>query len=63
MKNLLNINGVSVLTKKDQKTLTGGILLIDPKYCGCDCAGRVTGPKYCEQVIACPQEYTCNEEM
>ncbi|WP_299619947.1 hypothetical protein [uncultured Tenacibaculum sp.] len=61
MKNLLNVNGVSVLTKKDQKTLTGGILLIDSKYCGCDCAGGVTGPKFCEQVIACPQVYTCNE--
>lgn len=60
MKNLLKINGVSILSKKDLRTLTGG-LLADSKSCGCDCAGRVTGPKYCIEIIACPQVYTCND--
>ncbi|SNR16192.1 hypothetical protein [Tenacibaculum jejuense] len=61
MKNLLNVNGVSVLTKKDQKTLNGGIVLINAKYCECDCSGKVSGPKYCEQIISCSQEYNCNQ--
>ncbi|CAL2075017.1 hypothetical protein [Tenacibaculum sp. 190524A02b] len=65
MKNtFLNINGVSILTKQQQKELNGGISFNgkDLGKCGCDCAGRVTGPFYCQTLIACPQVYTCNEE-
>ncbi|WP_299122532.1 hypothetical protein [uncultured Tenacibaculum sp.] len=62
-KNLLNISGATILTSKEQKNLTGGISFDqDIRKCGCDCAGRVTGPFYCHQLIACPQVYTCDEE-
>ena len=61
-KDFLNISGVSILSKEQQKSLNGGII-VDLSKCGCDCAGRVTGPIYCNQYFACTQEYTCNEEM
>ncbi|WP_408023329.1 hypothetical protein [Tenacibaculum sediminilitoris] len=60
--NFLNISGVSILSKKQQQNLTGGVS-IDLSNCGCDCAGRVTGPLYCHKYFACTQQYTCNEEM
>ncbi|SEB48416.1 hypothetical protein SAMN04489761_0981 [Tenacibaculum sp. MAR_2009_124] len=60
--NLLNISGVSVLSKKEQKNVSGGLGL-DLSKCGCDCAARVTGPKYCSSYIACPAVYTCNDEI
>ncbi|WGH75984.1 hypothetical protein P8625_02110 [Tenacibaculum tangerinum] len=56
--NFLNISGVTVLSKKQQQNLHGGAG-VDLSLCGCDCAGRVTGPKYCALYIACPQVYTC----
>ncbi len=63
-KNLLNISGVSVLSKRQQKNVSGGIgLNIDLSKCGCDCAARVTGPKYCSYYIACPDIDTCNDEI
>ncbi len=62
-KNLLSITGATILTRQEQKNLTGGISFGDPSKCGCDCAGRVTGPFYCHQLIACPQVYTCDQEM
>ena len=61
-KNFLNIKGTAILSKNELKEITGGISLQDSSKCGCDCAGRVTGPFYCHQLIACPQVYTCNEE-
>jgi hypothetical protein len=62
MKNLRNIKGVSALSRAEQQSVAGGIGG-DPdlSLCGCDCAGRVTGPIYCNWYIACPQVYTCNE--
>ncbi|WP_422091750.1 hypothetical protein [Tenacibaculum ovolyticum] len=64
MKNsLLSITGATILTRQEQKNLTGGISSVDPSKCGCDCAGRVTGPFYCHKIIACPQVYTCDQEM
>nr|BFF40799.1 hypothetical protein BACY1_26040 [Tenacibaculum mesophilum] len=60
--NFLNISGVTVLSKNQQKNLTGGVA-IDLNKCGCDCSGSVTGPIYCHQYFACTQEYTCSEEM
>jgi hypothetical protein len=60
-KNLLNISGVSVLNRTEQQSVSGG-LGVDLSKCGCDCAGRVTGPKYCELYIACPQVYTCGQD-
>lgn len=60
-KNFLNINGATILTKSEQKSLNGGIG-IDPSLCGCDCAGNVTGPKFCEFIMGCPQVYTCGND-
>ena len=60
-KNLLSISGATILTRQEQKNLTGGISLPSAKGCGCDCAGRVTGHKYCIELIACPQVYTCDD--
>ncbi|CAL2101090.1 conserved protein of unknown function [Tenacibaculum sp. 190130A14a] len=61
-KNLLNVKGATILAKQELKSINGGISFKDASKCGCDCAGRVTGPFYCHQLIACPQVYTCNEE-
>ena len=62
MKNLLSISGATVLSKKEQKNFMGGISgTPDLSKCGCDCAGRVTGPFYCSTYFACPQVYTCDD--
>lgn len=63
--NFLRISKGTVLSKKQQQNVTGGNSFVgeDITKCGCDCAGRVTGPKYCQQLIACPQVYTCDEEI
>lgn len=65
-KSILNIKGVSQISKAEQSQINGGIDwdLIgygDISKCGCDCRGSVTGPLYCLQLIACPQVYTCEE--
>lgn len=62
-KNILNIKGASVISKNEQSQINGGIGLggYDLSLCGCDCAGRVTGPKYCPWFMACPQVYTCDD--
>ncbi len=63
-KNILNIKGASKISKSEQSQINGGISWpISGGSCGCDCAGRVTGPFYCHQLIACPQVYTCNDEI
>ena len=63
--NFLSITGATVLTKAQQKNVTGGISFgggnPDLSKCGCDCAANVTGPFYCHQLIACPQVYTCDD--
>ncbi|WP_046755561.1 hypothetical protein [Kordia jejudonensis] len=59
--NILNIKGATAISKNEQSQINGGIGGYDFSKCGCDCAGRVTGPKYCEWFIACPQVYTCND--
>ncbi|GAA4273716.1 hypothetical protein U6A24_02735 [Aquimarina gracilis] len=56
--NLLNIVGVTILSKDRQRMVTGKAG-IDLSLCGCSCSGSVTGPKYCEDFIACPQVHTC----
>ncbi len=56
--NLLNIDGVIVLSRESQCKITGQAG-VDLSLCGCSCSGSVTGPKYCEDYIACPQVYTC----
>ena len=63
--NLLNIAGVQVLSKENQKAIVGqgGIKNHDLTLCGCSCSGAVTGPFYCDLYIACPQVYTCQETM
>ena len=64
-KNILNIKGVSAISKVEQSQINGGISWpgggIDLSKCGCDCAGSVTGPFYCRLNIACPQVYTCDD--
>ena len=55
----LNIKGATILTKSEQKSLTGGAGGNDPSLCGCDCAGNVTGPFYCVFIMSCPQVYNC----
>lgn len=66
MKKLTSIAGATILSSKEQKDIVGGIggggFEIDLSLCGCDCAGRVTGPFYCSFYLACPLVYTCDEE-
>ncbi len=65
-KSFLNVSGANLLSKAQQQEVNGGIDLIgygDLSKCGCDCAGRVTGPLYCHKLMACPQVYTCEETM
>ncbi|WP_298516477.1 hypothetical protein [uncultured Kordia sp.] len=65
-KNILNIKGVSAISKQEQSQINGGAGFPGAgsyQGCGCDCAGRVTGPKYCEWLIACPQVYTCGDDI
>lgn len=66
-KNFLSIQGATILTKTQQKEVSGGVSFPikdwDLSKCGCDCAGNVTGPFYCRKFIACPQVYTCAEVM
>ena len=61
--NLLNIEGVTILSKKSQSTVQGQASGADLSLCGCSCSGAVTGPFYCHKYIACPQVYTCAETM
>ncbi|WP_299221141.1 hypothetical protein [uncultured Aquimarina sp.] len=56
--NLLNIDGVKILSRECQ-TMIKGQAGIDVSLCGCSCSGAVTGPAYCSEFIACPQVYTC----
>lgn len=61
---LLNIQGAELLSRDAQKTIVGsGKGNPDLSLCGCDCAGSVTGPWYCSNYIACPQVYTCQDEI
>ncbi|ESU24724.1 hypothetical protein FEDK69T_02760 [Flavobacterium enshiense DK69] len=61
---LLNIKGVEVLSRESQKMIQGsGKGNPDLSLCGCSCSGSVTGPDYCVQYIACPQVYTCKDEI
>ncbi|MBC8756355.1 hypothetical protein H2O64_16895 [Kordia sp. YSTF-M3] len=62
-KNILNIKGVSEISKEKQSQINGGIGLGSGVGCGCDCAGRVTGPFYCQQIFGCPQVYTCDDSQ
>jgi len=63
-KNILNIKGASIISKNEQSQINGGIgLPLNTSSCGCDCAGRVTGHPFCGFIIACPQVYTCNDEI
>ncbi|WP_075344286.1 hypothetical protein [Tenacibaculum agarivorans] len=65
-KSFLNVPGATQLSKAQQQEVNGGIDLIgygDLSKCGCDCAGRVTGPLYCQKLIGCPQVYTCEETI
>lgn len=59
-KSILNITGTKVLTKNNQKEISGGAL-VDLSLCGCDCAARITGPKYCPYYMACLDVYTCDD--
>ncbi|MCH2193184.1 hypothetical protein [Kordia sp.] len=65
MKNILNIKGASKISKTEQSQINGGagwnIGDLDLSKCGCDCAGRVTGPFYCHNLIGCLQVYTCDD--
>lgn len=61
-KQILNILGSEVLSKKAQQEIKGGAGgggTPDMEMCGCDCAGNVTGPKYCSYIMSCPQVYDC----
>jgi len=63
-KNILNIKGAFVISKENQRQIHGGFLSedkVDLSKCGCDCAGRVTGPFYCQFHIGCLQVYTCDD--
>lgn len=61
---LLNIQGLEILSKANQKSILGGASgNYDLSKCGCSCSGSVTGPFYCHKLIACPQVYTCNDAV
>ncbi|WP_430408643.1 hypothetical protein [Kordia sp.] len=64
-KSILNIKGATAISKQDQRQVNGGAGWNfggkDLSKCGCDCAGRVTGPFYCLSEIACLQVYTCDD--
>ncbi|QHI35279.1 hypothetical protein IMCC3317_06250 [Kordia antarctica] len=63
-KNILNIAGATAISKENQSQINGGAgWSSNCSGCGCDCAGRVTGPKCCQWTIACPQVYTCGSEI
>lgn len=51
------------LKREDLKNIIGGNGGEEMLLCGCDCGGRVTGPKYCESYISCPQIYTCDDPV
>ncbi|CAH0161958.1 hypothetical protein MP478_03485 [Chryseobacterium sp. WG14] len=58
------IKNAKKLRKEDLKNITGGIGgsgigTPDASLCGCSCTGAVTGPKYCVELIGCPQVMTC----
>lgn len=56
------IKNAKKLRKEDLKSITGGIGKIgtpETSLCGCSCTGAVTGPKYCVDLISCPQVITC----
>ncbi|WP_459210533.1 hypothetical protein [Aquimarina rhabdastrellae] len=59
--NFLNLSGVKVLSKENQRTIKGSAIA-DYSLCGCSCSGAVTGPEYCKVIFACTQEYSCQEE-
>ncbi|GEM_PF-214980 len=62
--NLLNITGVEVLSKENQRQIFGQVFVEETgpiSNCGCSCSGAVTGPAYCNRIMACPQVYTCGE--
>ncbi len=61
-KSILNIKGVSAISKEAQRQISGGIGL-GSGSCGCDCAGRVTGGIFCQLNFACPQVYTCDDSQ
>ena len=63
---LSSIKGAQILSKDSQRKIVGQIgscKLLDLSLCGCDCAGRVTGPFYCNGCIACLQVYTCGDDI
>ncbi|WP_046755562.1 hypothetical protein [Kordia jejudonensis] len=64
-KNILNIKGATAISKSEQSEINGGAVWNlggrDLSLCGCDCAGRVTGPFYCQFEIGCLQVYTCDD--
>ncbi|MEM6719579.1 MAG: hypothetical protein AAF611_09705 [Bacteroidota bacterium] len=60
MSKILNIKGATEISKSEQSQINGGFGY-DLSLCGCDCAARVTGPKYCPWFIACPDVYTCDD--
>jgi hypothetical protein len=64
-KNILNIKGVTAITKEEQSQISGGAgwPSAGGATCGCDCAGRVTGGIFCLLNFACPQVYTCDDSQ
>ena len=60
-KNILNIKGASVISKQNQSEINGGASGLSG--CGCDCAGRVTGPPHCQLIFGCLQVYRCNDNQ
>lgn len=58
---ILNVLGSEILSKKAQQEINGGGGSGKPdlSLCGCDCAGNVTGPAYCNFYFSCTQQYDC----
>ncbi|QHI35280.1 hypothetical protein IMCC3317_06260 [Kordia antarctica] len=61
--NILNIKGATAISKEGQSQINGGASGCNSSKCGCDCAGRVTGPACCQLIWGCLQVYTCGSDM
>lgn len=65
LRNTLKIKNAQELSRSEQRAILGGAgggtTPPDLSKCGCDCAGRVTGPAYCPLYMGCLQVYTCDE--
>ena len=59
--NVLNLEGVTLLSRENQKNIKGRIKVNGSPFCDCDCDGNVIGRPECEHIIACLELSNCEE--